>query len=93
MRNNSKKVEIQDIETDEIIVYSSMYKVAKTFNQQSRLISAHDGKVWKNGYAVKVLTESDKILIRVHIRIRMKICNKSQTFCYRRTAMTTSCLK
>ena len=43
-RNSSKKVEIRDIETNEIIVYSSMDKAAKTFNQQSRLISAYDGK-------------------------------------------------
>ena len=52
-------MEIRDMETGEIIVYSSMYKVAKTFNQQSRLISAYDGKVWRNRYAIKVLTESD----------------------------------
>ena len=45
IRNSSKKIEIRDIETDEIIVYSSMYKAAKTCNQQSRLISAYDGKV------------------------------------------------
>ena len=64
------------METDKIIVYSSMYKAAKTFSQQSRLISAYDGKVWRNRYAIKVLTESDKILIRVHIRIRIKISNK-----------------
>ena len=38
-------VEIRDIEADEIIVCSSMYKAAKTFNQQSRLISAYDGKM------------------------------------------------
>ena len=38
IRNSPKRVEIRDIETDEIIVYSSMYKAAKTFNQQSRLI-------------------------------------------------------
>ena len=40
IRNSPKKVEIQDMETGEIIIYSSMYKAAKTFNQQSRLISA-----------------------------------------------------
>ena len=45
IRNSPKKVEIRDLETYEIIVYSSMYKAAKTFNQQSRLISAYDGKV------------------------------------------------
>ena len=59
IRNSQKKVEIRDIETDEIIVYSSMYKAGKTFNQQSRLISTCDGKVWRNRYALKVLTESN----------------------------------
>ena len=93
IRNSPKKVEIRDMETGETIVYSSMYKAAKTFNQQSRLISAYDGKVWRNRYAIKVFTESNQILIRVHIRIRIKISNKSQTFCYRQNEMTTSCLK
>ena len=59
IRNSPKKVEIRDIETGEFILYSSMYKAAKTFNQQSRLITAYDGKVWKNRYAIKVLTESN----------------------------------
>ena len=81
------------MEIDENIVYSSMYKAAQRFNQQSRLISTYDGKVFKNRYAIKVLTEFDSILIRLHIRIRIKISNKSQTFCYRQTGMTTSCLK
>ena len=44
IRNFPKKVEIRDMETGEIIVYSSMYKAAKTFNQQSILISAYDEK-------------------------------------------------
>ena len=59
IRNSSKKVEIQDMETGEIIIYSSIYKGATTFNQLSRLISAYDGKVWRNRYAIKVLTESE----------------------------------
>ena len=59
IRNSPKKVEIQDMETGEIIIYSSMYKAAKRFNQQSRLISAYDGTVWTNRYAIKVLTESE----------------------------------
>ena len=42
IRNSPKKVEIQDMETGEIIVYSSMNKAAKRFNQQSRLIYAYD---------------------------------------------------
>ena len=45
------------METGEIIVYSSMYKAAKGFNQKSRLIYAYDEKVWRNRYAIKVLTE------------------------------------
>ena len=59
IRNSPKKVEIQDMKTGEIIIYSSMYKAAKRFNQQSRLISTYDGKVWRNRYAIKVLTESN----------------------------------
>ena len=59
IRNNPKKVEIQDTETGEIIIYSSIYKAATTFIQQSRLISAYVGKVWRNRYAIKVLTESN----------------------------------
>ena len=47
------------METGELIVYSSMFKAAKRFYQQSRLISAYDGKVWRNRYAINVLTESD----------------------------------
>ena len=45
IRNNPKKVEIRDMETGEIILYSSMYKAAKRFNQESRFISTYDGKV------------------------------------------------
>ena len=33
IRNSQEKVEIQDMETGEIIIYSSMYKAAKRFNQ------------------------------------------------------------
>ena len=59
IRNTPKKVEILDMEIGEIIVYSSMYKAAKRFNQQSRLINAFDGKVWRNRYAIKVLAEAN----------------------------------
>ena len=34
IRNSPKKVEFQDMETGEIMIYSSMYKAAKRFNQQ-----------------------------------------------------------
>ena len=57
IRNSPKKFEIQDMETGEIIIFSSMYKAAKS--QQSRLISTYDGKVWRNRHAIKVLNESN----------------------------------
>ena len=60
IRNNLKKDEIQDMETGEIIV-SSMHKAANRFNQQPRLVSTYDGKVWRNRYAIKALTESECI--------------------------------
>ena len=59
IRNSRKKVEMQDMEMGEIIIYSSMDKAARRFNQQSRLISTYDGKVWRNRYAVIVLTKSN----------------------------------
>ena len=43
--NSPKKVEIQDMERGEIIIYSTMYKAAKRFSQQTRLISSYNGKV------------------------------------------------
>ena len=59
IHNSLKKVEIRDIETGEIIVYSCMYKAAKRFSQQLSIISASDEKVWRNRYTIKVLTESN----------------------------------
>ena len=53
IRNRPKKVEFRDIETGEINVYTSMYMAAKRFNQQSRLVSAYDGKMWRYRYAIK----------------------------------------
>ena len=52
IRNSPKKVEIQDMETGKINIYSSMYKAAKRFNQQSRIISTYDGKVLRIRYAI-----------------------------------------
>ena len=45
------------METGEIIVYFSIYNVAKRFNQQSGLIFG--GNVYRNRYAIKILTESE----------------------------------
>ena len=59
IRNSPKKVEIQDMESGEIIVYSSMYKAANRFNHQSTLIHAFDGKVWRSRYAINLLTKSN----------------------------------
>ena len=47
------------MEKGKIIVYSSMNKAAKRINQQPRLIYAFEGNVWRNRYAIKVLTESN----------------------------------
>ena len=45
IRNSPKKDEIRDMEKGEISVHSNMYKAAKRFNQQSRLIYTNDGKL------------------------------------------------
>ena len=59
IRRNPKKVEIHDLETDKAVLYPSIYKAALALDQNTGLISMYDRKVWKNRYAIKVLTESD----------------------------------
>ena len=59
IRRNPKKVDIHDLETDEVALYRSIYKAALAFNQNTGVISTYDGNVWRNWYAIKVLTESE----------------------------------
>ena len=54
--SHPKKVEIHDLETDKVDLYSSMYKAALAFDHNSGVIG--NGKVWRKRYAIKVLTES-----------------------------------
>ena len=58
IRKNPKKVELHDMETNKIVLYSSIYKAALALDQNTGVISMYDGKVWSNRYAVKILTES-----------------------------------
>ena len=57
IRSNPKKVDMHDLETDKVVLYSSIYKAALALDQNSRVISMYDGKVWRNRYTIKVLTE------------------------------------
>ena len=59
IRSNAKKVEIHDLEADEVVLYPSIYKAALALDQKPGVISMYDGKVWRNRYAIKVLTESE----------------------------------
>ena len=58
IHSNPKKVEIHDLETDKVVLYPSIYKAALALDQNIGVISMFNGKVWRNGYAIKVLTES-----------------------------------
>ena len=58
IRSNPKKVEIHHLETDKVVLYPSIYKAALAFDQNTGLIIVYDGKVWRNKYAIKILTES-----------------------------------
>ena len=59
IRNNPKKVEIHDLETDKVVLCPSIYKAALTLDQNLAVIGMYNGKVWRNRYAIKVLTESE----------------------------------
>ena len=57
--SNPKKVEIYDLEADEVVLYPSIYKAAMALDQNPGVIGMYNGKVWRNRYAIKVLTESE----------------------------------
>jgi|SRR6218665_39054 len=57
IRTNPRRVEILDRETDEVVVYPSMYKAGKAFGICARVISKQNGKVWKNRYEIKALDD------------------------------------
>jgi len=55
IRNNPRRVEILDRDTNEVTSYPSMYKAAKAHGQSARIIAAYNGKVWRNRFEIKVL--------------------------------------
>ena len=59
IRSNTKKVQIHDQETDKVVLYPSTYNAGLALNQNTAVIGMYNGKVWRNRYAIKVLTESD----------------------------------
>ena len=59
IRNNQKKVKIHDLETDKVVLYPFIYKAALAVDQNTGVIGMHNGKVWSNRFAIKVLTESE----------------------------------
>ena len=54
IKNNPRKVSLEDIETGEIKTFPSIYKSAKFIDQSTQMISYWDGSVWKNKYKVEV---------------------------------------
>ena len=58
IRKNPKKVMINDLKTDNVVLYPSIYKAALTLDQNTRVIGMYNGKVCRNTYAINVLTES-----------------------------------
>ena len=48
IRNNPKRVEIRDLETGEITVYSSIYKASRAIRRNTKFITDNNGKAWKN---------------------------------------------
>ena len=59
IRSNPKKVKILDLKADKVVLYPSIYKAALALDQNPGVIGMYNGKVWRNRYASKILTESD----------------------------------
>ena len=58
IRSNPKNVELHDLQTDKVFLYPSIYKAALAMDKNPGVIGMYNGKVWRNRYAIKVLTES-----------------------------------
>ena len=54
IKQNPRKVMLEDIETGEIKIFPSIYKEAKFIDQASQMITYWNGGVWKNKYKVVV---------------------------------------
>ena len=52
------KVEIHDLETDKVVLYSSIYKSTLALDQNTEVNGMYNGKIWRNRYAINVLSES-----------------------------------
>ena len=57
--SNPKKVEIHDFEAHKVVLYPFIYNAALALDQKPRVIGMYNRKVWRNRYAIKVLTESE----------------------------------
>ena len=56
IRNKPRSVEITDIETNDKIVYPSVYKASQALHTNPRLVTFYDGRVFKDGkHFIKVL--------------------------------------
>ena len=49
---NPKMVEIHDLKTDNVVLYSSIYKAALALYQNTGVIGMYNVKVWRNRYAI-----------------------------------------
>ena len=55
IKQNPRKVSLEDIETGEIKTFPSIYKAAKFIDRAPNMISYWDGKVWNNKHNVVIL--------------------------------------
>ena len=54
IKQNPRKVSLEDIETSEIKTFPSFYKAAKFIDQAPMTVYYWDGKVWKNKYKIAI---------------------------------------
>ena len=55
IKQNPRKVILEDLETGELKTFPSIYKAAKIKDQAPNTVSYWDGKIWKDKYTVLVL--------------------------------------
>ena len=59
IRTNPKRVVLKDVESEDEIVFPSIYKASRFINQSPRIVTFWDGRVWNNKYEIRVGEEGE----------------------------------
>ena len=58
IRNNPIRVEILDKDTNEAVIYPSLYKASMTLQTSMATLKAYNGKIWRDRYEINIVRKA-----------------------------------